>query len=139
MEAHEAMMIRDIAIGYLQHAIACIGLDDMDDFAAILVLNNCKKSLEKMDSAEQLEYQQMLETLSYRVLLPVIGGEYGMPRMAYIADELDDSSRQLVEAPGAQSFARFYMRSSLIWPSIGTSAASATVTRNATKSSKSSM
>jgi hypothetical protein len=65
MEAYEAMTIRKLAMATLEHAIACIWQDDMD---AVLVLHNCKHALEMMDSAEQLEYQQMLETLSYRVL-----------------------------------------------------------------------
>ena len=68
MEEHEAMTIREIAMGHLEHAIVCIGVDDM---AAVLVLHNCKKSLEKMDSAEQLEYQQMLETLSIQPPRPI--------------------------------------------------------------------
>jgi fructosamine-3-kinase len=61
MEAYEAMEIRRFAMSHLEHAIACICQDDMD---AVLVLHNRKQSLEMMDSAEQLEYQQMLETLS---------------------------------------------------------------------------
>ena len=65
MEAYEAIAIRRIAMSHLQHAIACIWQDDMD---AVLVLHNCEQSLEKMDSAEQLKYQRMLETLSIQPL-----------------------------------------------------------------------
>ena len=97
MEEHGAMTIREIAIGHLQHAIACVGclgLDDTGDRAAVFVLHNCKKSLEKMDSAEQLEYQKMLETLSIQPPRPATERELLRSRKVFERLRRWDSRRR---------------------------------------------
>ena len=73
MEAYEAMTIRKLAMATLEHAIACIYQDDME---AVLVLHNCKQSLEMMASVEPSEYQQMLEALSIPAPIPLTRRTY---------------------------------------------------------------